>query len=1237
MKKNLVLMTVPFLLAGVVGIGLALLLAVAAPTLEQESASAGVLPTWFTGALALHTSGPVKPEGLAAPAPARPLAGDPETYTDETGHYHFEALPHGTHKVTLDLMTLPPDLRPAVGEAAPVLWLTPGMEQTSAPLSTGVRFTAAYDRASGDISGLVFLDRDGDGQHDPGEHGLSGVRVVDPTVHQYFVPFDDHDLWDLFEGKAACHRRSGVNTDTACLPLQSAIHLTAGSDDTVYYYDHWEDGYDDNYADDPLEPGSTTEVGMLNAGETRVFQSDIYTVGKQTKPYYYDGRDRITIVGEKANVVRQANPGRYVRNGNCPSPPSPDPTSGGWLAAAWEVAEAADWGTQYVATVGEDLNYGTTITHTPDDHDFAGLEVMAWQDGTDVYYNGAHVITLNEGQAYFVDGANDGPGCGGVDSADTIFATKPVQVQMMTGACSGSYVSARGYTLQPVDVWDNAYWPPVPGFTQACNPDGDEVDTDIYLHNPHNYPITVHVSSGAQVAALVIPTRTTSSTLRATGWSDLASITRATYLSSTQTFWGVAAIDSTTGNGRGSLNWDWGYSLIPEFGLSSQVVVGYAPGNPPPETTYDPSDNPNGNLAFVTAITDTTIYVDLNQDGLPDPFDVNGDGDRDDRDVYGMPGWDEPLSALGIPIAAGQSFRVADPNDYNLIGALIYTERADEKIAVAWGQDPCVAGKWNFIDLGYTILPFPSTSLSKRDALALDMHQTGDFSPGDVVTYTMLLHNNSMGAMYNVVLTDPLPYTHTHFVPGSLQVSTPPAYSVGYYDGTAWSTTPTSATQMFTITWDTIGPRQEVTITLLITLSEDIPPTIHEVTNQAMVDSDLTDPRLSEDPDDPPDPDTDTPVYQPVLSIEKSVSRHIISPDGDRFRYTILVENADAGNATHMTISDTLPAWLQYISGTLDITWPYSYTTRIATRNVTQTARLAGYYADDFDLDSTRSTTYTGSDGTLHWTSDWTEFDDDGDPATGDVQVVTTTGYALSDLACLMITDTAGVTRTANISGFVDPILRYYVSGTVGNTGVYSVAVNNVISSETYAGGYTLRELDLSSVSNPATVTLFFTGTAGNDYWFDHIAIYGGGQVTRVVTSTLKSEEQGVLSYTTSTGGDPITVTTKGISFTTQIVITEDMTLYSGGYIIASFEVTSAKELTRGMELVNTGYISAVTWMDVSMPLTDTATVVVQPLPVGGVILPDSPLQAATLQLSLAALIGLILVSAVVVRWKRTH
>ncbi|UCC65333.1 MAG: hypothetical protein JSV36_09945, partial [Anaerolineae bacterium] len=662
----------PILSIGLIIVQIAISALTAGPAAEASAASTAVplravLPAWATMALP-------DPSGWALPAwfAGADAISEPEAYTDGAGRYRFEGLPHGTHKVTIDLPTLPARLYLPGGETAPILWLTPGMEQTSDALSNGVRFTAAYDRQGGTIAGLVFVDRDGDGQQGTDEPGVPGVRVVDPTLHQYFVPFDDRNLWNLFQEKAACH-----GGHAACAPLVSHIGLTASSDGTVYYYDHWEDGYDA----DPLTPGPTTETGTLNAGAHAHFDSLIdptVVPWPPGLPYYYDGRDRITVIGEPVVVVRTAHPASYSTSGTCPGAAG----TSGWLASAWEVPEAADWGTEYHATVGEDLDYSGG---TPDDHDFTGLEVMAWQDGTVVYYNGSPVGTLNAGETYFAPGANDGPGGGGVDSTDDITATAPIQVNMMTGACSprlDEFVSAHGYTLQPVDAWSRAYWAPVPGFERGCDPDEDRnVDTDIYLHNPQSYDIVVSVYSGAAVANLLVPFQTTISVLNATGWPDLATGNQGTYLSSSDLFWGMVAVDSATNGATAADDYDWGYSLIPEYRLSSQVIIGDAPGN----GNDPPTDN--GNLAFVVAVTDTVLYVDLDPDRLPDAIDMNGDGDADDNDVWGEPAWDEPTSALGVPLQAGQVLRVGDPNDRNLLGALVYTSDLGEHIAVAWGQD----------------------------------------------------------------------------------------------------------------------------------------------------------------------------------------------------------------------------------------------------------------------------------------------------------------------------------------------------------------------------------------------------------------------------------------------------------------------------------------------------------------------------------------------------------------------
>jgi len=1139
-KNSLALASALALLVNTIGLGVGPLPAIAAPV----SASPDPLPAWFTT---------IDDERLPA--------GDPETYTDGAGRYRFQGLPHGTHKVTLDPTTLPPSLHPAEGEAVPTLWVTPGMDQTSDPLSTGVRFTAVYEREGGVISGQVFVDQDGDGQPDPGAPGIPGIRVVDPTLHQYFVPFDDNDLWTLYVDKDECHGYSPT------LPLLSFVFLTTGSDGTIYYYDHWEDGYDA----DPLFPGPTTEVGVLDAGATKLFQSDIdpAQIGAGP-PYYYDGRDRITIFGEDAAVVRLAYP-------NVP---------GTILAAAWEVPEVANWGTDYVAMVGEDLLMTS-------DHDYTGLEVMAWLDDTDVYYNGVRLDDpLAAAGAYFVRGGNDGPERLGVDSSDTITATKPIQVQMMTGSCQGPGVSAHGYSLEPVNVWDNAYWAPVPGFLEDCGPSGLNADTDVYLHNRQDQAIRVTVSSDVGTVDVEIPAQTTISALDATGWADISTGNQGVHFSSSEIFCGLVVVDSSTNGASQSQVFDWAYSLVPASELSSQVIVGYAPGN-----GFDPPTD-NGSLAFVTAITDSVIYVDLNQDGLPDPFDMSGNGNRDDYDVWGIPAWDEPISALGIPLSAGQVLRVGDPYDQNLMGALIYTLNLEEKIAVAWGQDPCYAsGGSPYLDLGYTILPVSIPHLSKVDEMAIDADLTGGVSPGDTITYTLVLYNNGQGSMTDVVLTDPLPYTYTDFVVGSVRVTTPPPFTAIEYsdDGINYGDPESENIHAFRVTWPRIEPHQTVTTTFRVRLHTDIPVDVTEISNQAVVDSDETDPRLSEDPDDPPDPDTDTPVGRPLLSIDKQASPLTVRP-GERITYTVVVSNYGNGVAMLTSITDVLPSSIEYVPDTLDLTWPIAQV-EVTERTITETQSFHGYYADDFDLSATEGTGYAGDDGSLAWSTDWAEINDVGGSNGGEVQVLVD-GNALSEPAHLWMEDNdgddAGVRRTLDLSQFQAPLLRYHLQGTTNEADdQYQVDVTGLAPFQAqYNGEYTVQELDISAAAGNPAVNLSFIGTGGMDageyYRFDHISVFETDPL-RDVARTLTSEST-TLIYNTSIDGDPVVYE----PLSGLMVITEMLRLPAGGYVTATFQAQARSPLTDDLTLGNTACVTASNWLEILSPPCDDAVVQIQ-------------------------------------------
>ena len=1138
-------------------------------------------------------------ENLAAPHDAErqsPVAASielpavvkdgPATVTDASGAFRFEGLVRGTHQLYLDTSTLPADLRPAADAPRVALWLNPGQSLISGPIGVGVRFSGEYDRSGTIISGVVFLDHDGDGEQDPTENGLAGVTVIDPALHQYFVPFDDDDLQSLY---AEIYNSDAVgqclNAGIASTTMPSFLSVTASDNGTIIYYDHWEDGYDP----DPLNPGGTTEVSIIDAGVTKTF-NDVVATPRISSTLQYDGRDRISVFGEPASVIRAvypSNPGEV-------------------LAGAWEVPEVCDWGQSFVTVIGEDLDINPGA---PDDFEYVGLQVMAAQPNTEIWLNGVLTATLGIGDTFFIDGENNGAGNGGVDSGDVITATGPVQVQMLGGACDTPH-SARAFTLQPLDGWDNEYWAPVPDFDGSvawCNIDAgiypnNDRDTDIYIHNPHTTAITVTANNGFGSTPITVPPATTISVLNndpGGEWNP----TMGAHLTSSDIFWGVSVIDSISGDASPDSSFsnhsDWGYSLIPINKLSSEVIMGWSPGN----IAIPPTTDVNGSLAFVSAFTDTVIYVDLNQDGTPDAFDMNGDGDADDFDVAGNPRFDERVSDDGVTLNMGEVLRVADPNDNDLTGAAIFTRDLGDKIAVAWGQDPCRARQSDpFLDMGYTVLPYPIPSLSKQSALALDADMSGDVSPGDTISYTIILHNNGLGPLLNAILTDTIPNTYTDFVVGSLTTSQPPL-AEDYFDGSAWGYVPTAtpdgddpAVQAFRLTWPGIDARDRVTTTFRLLLDDDIPPEVEEISNQAIASSDGTPRTPSQDPEDPQDPDTDVSIGQPILQITKVDEPDPVRP-GDLLTYTVVSTNTGTGTALGALVLETLPPYVTYQPGTLNLTLP-RVISEVLTMTVPFTTTFTGSYADDFDLTLTQTTNYTGSDGSLAWATDWAELGDDGSPVAGDVRVGSTGGDGLSPLGYLELTDGDGldssILRTVDLSDFVAPALSFYVLGiSDGADDTYEVLVNGipVLPAEQYDGPYQQRTLDLTAFATQPAVIVQFTANAGMEntdfYRIDNITLYE--------TSPLRSGTQtlvdtiSVLTYTTQTGIDPVSYDPVGNVMT----VTNEIRIPPSARVSFDFQVLVASPLPNGMQLLNTAAITSTNVVTQPFPLEDDETTTV--------------------------------------------
>src|SRR5262249_17099775 len=276
------------------------------------------------------------------------------------------------------------------------------------------------------------------------------------------------------------------------------------------------------------------------------------------------------------------------------------------------------------------------------------------------------------------------------------------------------------------------------------------------IFNPNAAPLPINYEGPGGNGTITAPPGTTSSYLKLrfpAGTANSNSIprsnTQGVHLFSTAgPFSAVTAVDSTSLGNNGA-DFDWSYSLVPAKDLSSRVVLSWAPGsNGPPAP---PQQNVNGSTAYVQATQNgTRVFADLNHDGTPDNFDTDGNGVLQAVSAYG---YNELTSNQGILLNRGQMVRVSDPNDHDVIGAIISSQGNQFPLAVVWGEDACIAGPQNpFLDLGYTVLPLPVPEISKSSRLLIDADHSGDISPGDTLEYNIQITNNGVGPIDQPVL-----------------------------------------------------------------------------------------------------------------------------------------------------------------------------------------------------------------------------------------------------------------------------------------------------------------------------------------------------------------------------------------------------------------------------------------------------------------------------------------------------
>ncbi len=565
--------------------------------------------------------------------------------------------------------------------------------------------------------------------------GASGGGRIDAFT--FFIPYAATTMAAQFDA-------GSTDTDiTSDLAIITIISIAVNEDGAVIYYDEWEDTFEADLTlptqvstlvwgdGDPtnnntgLAPGVQVQGipadDILTAGTIITLRNTVPTVGRGTPPaIYFDGGDTLTSKGSAIAVSTSfwtAEPGPGIL-----------------YTDAWELYPTNRWGTDYLIPIGENLA-GTGLNQRLG-FTVVGLNVQAVENDTqvnvDLNNDGTpeQTVTLDQGEQLNMTG--------GVLVGTRVQATAPVQVQLFASNPTSTY-EARGYTMVPFEQWTNDYLVP------------RSSDGDFWLYNPNGSDLQVSAQTTAGTTTITIPAGQTrrfpSSPAPLLGATGI-------HFTAPANFYGLAALDANQVQ-------DWGYALLPTANLTSQTLVGLGLGN---------VDSPGCNSGtgresriYVTALTTTTLFVDIDNDGTPDTVDITGDGVAD------------PSPYVLSPL---REVSITDPTDCDMTGAFLFTPDGTP-FAAAWGQDASASSALPSIDAGTSIVPLRSLALQKTFTLLIDNDCSGGISLGDDVRFQLDYANDSATLLNTVTVSDTLPAALTYIANTTVQNGLPVADNSG--------------------------------------------------------------------------------------------------------------------------------------------------------------------------------------------------------------------------------------------------------------------------------------------------------------------------------------------------------------------------------------------------------------------------------------------------------------------------